>query len=109
MINYGDDELLANPFAFAAPAPVAPAMLAPATAPVVQAAAPVVQAAAPTGSRRGDVQPAPTGPSNAQIQAGVIDVPKPPAILAEEQRLGGKQLEPIYAQGTITRGRGGAS
>jgi hypothetical protein len=56
-----------------------------------------------------DSRPAPSGPSNAQIQAGIIDVPKPPAILAEEQRLGGKQLEPIYAQGTISRGQGGAS
>lgn len=109
MINYGDDELLANPFAFAAQAPAAPAMLAPVAAPVVQAAAPVAPVAAPTGSRRGDVQPAPTGPSNDQIKAGIVEVPKPPAILAEEQRLGGKQLEPIYAQGTISRGRGGAS
>ena len=102
MINYGDDELLANPFAFAAQAPAAPAMLAP-------VAAPVAPVAAPTGARRGDVQPAPTGPSNDQIRAGIVEVLKPPAILAEEQRLGGKQLEPIYAQGTISRGRGGAS
>jgi hypothetical protein len=35
---------------------------------------------------------------------GIIDVPKPPAILAEEQRLGGKQLEPIYAEETVGRG-----
>ena len=48
--------------------------------------------------------PAPAGPSYSQIQAGIIDVPKPPAILAEEQRLGGKQLEPIYAEETIGRG-----
>ena len=44
MINYGDDELLANPFAFAAQAPVAPAMLAPVSAP----AAPVAASQVPT-------------------------------------------------------------
>jgi len=40
---------------------------------------------------------------------GVVDVPKPDAILAEQARLGGKEIEPIYAQTTNTRGRGGAS
>jgi hypothetical protein len=85
----------------AAPASVSPAMLAP-------VAAPVIQAAAPTGSRRGDVQPAPTGPSNEQIQEGIVDVPKPPEILALEKKLG-REVVPIYAQGTISRGRGGAS
>jgi len=58
----------------------------------------------PGGNRPERNTPAPAGPSNAQIQAGIIDVPKPPAILAEEQRLGGKQLEPIYAEETIGRG-----
>lgn len=79
------------------------------TAPVVQAAAPAALVAPPLAelgpSRRGDVQPAPTGPSQQYMKAGIIDVPKPPAILAEEQRLGGKQLEPIYAQGKVERGR----
>ena len=114
VINYGDEEFRANqkmlrsmsndavsnPFAFAAPAPVAPAMLAP-------VAAPVVQPDATTWSRRGDVQPAPTGPSNAQIQEGIVDVPKPPEILALEQKLG-REVVPIYAQGEVQRGRGAA-
>jgi len=52
--------------------------------------------------------PAPAGPSNEQIQAGIIDVPKTPEILALEQKLG-RPVEPVYAQGTISRGRGGAS
>jgi len=38
---------------------------------------------------------------------GKIDVPKPPEILAEEKRLGGKELEPIYAKGNAGGGRGG--
>jgi hypothetical protein len=40
---------------------------------------------------------------------GIVEAPKPPAILAEEQRLGGKELEPVYAETTVSRGRGGAS
>ena len=40
---------------------------------------------------------------------GIVETPKPPAILAEEQRLGGKELEPVYAETTVSRGRGGAS
>lgn len=48
--------------------------------------------------------PAPAGPSYSEIQAGIIDVPKPASILAEEKRLGGKELEPIYAETTIGRG-----
>jgi len=52
--------------------------------------------------------PSVQGPSNEQIQAGIVDVPKPPEILALEQKLG-RPVEPIYAQGTISRGRGGAS
>jgi hypothetical protein len=35
---------------------------------------------------------------------GVVDVPKPDAILAEQARLGGKEIEPIYAEETIGRG-----
>lgn len=40
---------------------------------------------------------------------GIIETPKPPAVLAEEKRLGGKELEPVYAETTVSRGRGGAS
>ena len=145
VINYGDDDLRANqrmmrslsndavsnPFAFAAPAPVAP-VAAPVAAP---ATAPVVQAAAPVGSRRGDVGPPPLsqtqgfgmvpvyqetrggrGPllgyqfdESVAAQQGIVETPKPPAILAEEKRLGGKELEPVYAETTVSRGRGGAS
>jgi hypothetical protein len=97
--NDSTEDFQYNPFV--SQVPISPAMLAP-------VAAPVLQAAAPTGSRRGDVQPAPIGPSNEQIQAGIIDVPKTPEILALEQKLG-RPVEPVYAQGTISRGRGGAS
>jgi len=38
---------------------------------------------------------------------GIIEVPKPASILAEEQRLG-KQFETIYHQDIISRGRGGS-
>ena len=40
---------------------------------------------------------------------GIVETPKPPAVLAEEKRLGGKELEPVYAETTVSRGRGGAS
>jgi hypothetical protein len=39
---------------------------------------------------------------------GIVPTPKPAAILAEQERLGGKEIEPVYAQGTISRGRGGS-
>jgi len=52
--------------------------------------------------------PSVQGPSNEQIQAGIVDVPKPPEILAIEKKLG-REVEPVYAQGTIYRGSGGAS
>ena len=157
VINYGDDELRANqrmmrslsndavsnPFAFAAQAPVAPAMLAPVAAPVAAPAAPVAAAQAPTAremmngvGRDGQVSPlsqtqgygmvpvyqaqqsrgADRGPPVLigyefnPYEAGLttVDTPKPPAILAVEQQLGGKQLEPIYATYTAPRkGRGG--
>lgn len=42
--------------------------------------------------------------SSVAARQGKIDVPKPPEILAEEKRLGGKELEPIYAKETIGRG-----
>ena len=48
-------------------------------------------------------------PSWMEVRKGIIDVPKPPAILAEEQRLGGKQLEPVYAKGDAGGGRGGGN
>ena len=48
-------------------------------------------------------------PSFLEVRQGKIDVPKPPAILAEEQRLGGKQLEPVYAKGDAGGGRGGGN
>ena len=48
-------------------------------------------------------------PSFLEVRKGKIDVPKPPAILAEEQRLGGKQLEPVYAKGDAGGGRGGGN
>ena len=124
-INYEDDELITNPFAFAEQAPVFTPVSAPvvqAAAPVVQAAAPVVQAAAPAAlvapplaelgpSRRGDVQPAPTGQvfdQQAAIRRGIIEVPKPPEIVAEEKRIG-REIVPFYQTGSIERGQGGAS
>ena len=158
VINYGDDELRANqrmmrslsndavsnPFAFAAQAPVAPAMLAPVAAPVAAPAAPVAAAQAPTAremmngvGRDGQVSPLSQtqgygmvpvyqaqqgrGPDRGPpvligyefnpYKAGLttIDTPKPESILAVEQQLGGKQLEPIYATYTQPgRGRGGS-
>lgn len=39
---------------------------------------------------------------------GIIDIPKPDAILAEQARLGGKNIEPIYAETTVSRGHGGS-
>lgn len=39
---------------------------------------------------------------------GIIDIPKPDAILAEQARLGGKDIEPIYAETTVSRGPGGS-
>jgi len=39
---------------------------------------------------------------------GIVPTPKPAAILAEQERLGGKEIEPVYAQGTISRGQGGS-
>ena len=133
MKNYGDDELIANPFAFAAQAPAAPAMAAPVAAPVIQAdasAAKPVLNSQPIGrdgslgtysqvqgpkmrpvysgvNRNGDL----TGflGYEQDPSQGVVDVPKPDAILAEQARLGGKEIEPIYAQTTNTRGIGGAS
>jgi hypothetical protein len=147
-INYEDDELITNPFAFAEQAPV----LTPVSAPVVQAAAPAVQAAAPVVpvatqaptaremmngvGRDGQVSPlsqtqgygmvpvyqaqqsrgADRGPpvligyefNPYEARLTTIDTPKPESILAVEQQLGGKQLEPIYATYTQPgRGRGG--
>jgi hypothetical protein len=130
------NDAVSNPFAFAAPAPVAPAMLAPVAAPVAAAQAPtaretrdgvgrdgqvaalsqtkgygmvpVYQAQQSRGADRGP--PVLIGYEFNPLAAGLttVDTPKPPAILAEEQRLGGKQLEPIYATYTQPgRGRGG--
>ena len=135
MINYGDDELLANPFAFAAQAPVAPAMLAPVSAPVAAAQAPtaremmdgvgkdgqvpalsmtqgygmvpVYQAQQGRGPDRGP--PVLMGYEFNPYEAGLttVDTPKPAAILAEEKRLG-KEMEPTYATYTAPRkGPGG--
>lgn len=39
---------------------------------------------------------------------GIVETPKPAAILAEEQRLGGKEIEPVYATAEVSRGRGGS-
>ena len=135
MKDYADDELIANPFAFAAPAPVAPAMLAPVAAPVAayqaptaremrdgvgkdgQVAAlsqtqgygmvPVYKAQEGRGPDRG--QPVLMGYEFNPYEAGLttVDVPKPAAILAEEKRIG-KEMEPTYATYTAPRkGPGG--
>ena len=149
VINYGDDELRANqkmlrsmsndavsnPFAFAAPAPVAPAMLAPVAAPVAayqaptaremrdgvgkdgQVAAlsqtqgygmvPVYKAQEGRGPDRGP--PVLMGYEFNPYEAGLttVDTPKPAAILAEEKRIG-KEMEPTYATYTAPRkGPGG--
>ena len=135
MQDYADDELIANPFAFAAPAPVAPAMLAPVAAPVAayqaptaremrdgvgkdgQVAAlsqtqgygmvPVYKAQEGRGPDRG--QPVLMGYEFNPYEAGLttVDVPKPAAILAEEKRIG-KEMEPTYATYTAPRkGPGG--
>ena len=131
MINYGDDELLANPFAFAAQAPVAPAMLAPVSAPVAAAQAPTAREMMNGVGRDGQVSPLSQtqgygmvpvyqaqqgrGPEREgergllgyefnPIAAGLttVDVPKPPAILAEEKRIG-KPMEATYATFTAPR------
>jgi len=135
MINYGDDELLANPFAFAAQAPAAPAMAAPVAAPVAADQAPtaretrdgvgkdgqvsalsqtqgygmvpVYQAQQSRGADRGP--PVLMGYEFNPYEAGLttVDTPKPPAILAEEKRIG-KEMEPTYATYTAPRkGPGG--
>lgn len=44
----------------------------------------------------------------AAAKQGIIKTPKPAAILAEEQRLGGKEIEPVYATAEVSRGRGGS-
>lgn len=46
--------------------------------------------------------------AQAAAKQGVIETPKPAAILAEEQRLGGKEIEPVYATAEVSRGRGGS-
>ena len=131
MINYGDDELLANPFAFAAQAPVAPAMLAPVSAPVAAYQAPTAREMMNGLGRDGQVaslsqtqgygmapvyeEPQGRGPEREgergllgyefnPIAAGLttVDVPKPPAILAEEKRIG-KPMEATYATFTAPR------
>lgn len=131
-INYEDDELITNPFAFAEQAPVnyldsglsaevASAMAAGANSRIAEllaqtsAAAPAALVAPPLAelgpSRRGDVQPAPTGQvfdQQAAIRRGIIEVPKPPEIVAEEKRIG-REIVPFYQTGSIERGQGGAS
>jgi len=135
MQDYADDELIANPFAFAAQAPTAPAMAAPVAAPVAayqaptaretrdgvgkdgQVAAlsqtqgygmvPVYQAQEGRGLDRGP--PVLMGYEFNPYEAGLttVDVPKPAAILAEEKRIG-KEMEPTYATYTAPRkGPGG--
>ena len=161
MVNDSNDsegDFQFNPFAFAAPAPVAPAMLAPVAAPVAapaapvaapyvepaaMPAAPVAAAQAPTAremmdgvGRDGQVAalsqtqgygmvpvyqaqqgrgadrgpPVLMGYEFNPLAAGLttVDTPKPPAILAEEKRIG-KEMEPTYATYTAPRGQGGES
>jgi hypothetical protein len=132
MINYEDDELITNPFAFAEQAPVnyldsglsaevASAMAAGANSSIADllaqtsTAAPAALVAPPLAelgpSRRGDVQPAPLGQvfdEQAAIRRGIIEVPKPPEIVAEEKRIG-REIVPFYQTGSIERGQGGAS
>jgi len=122
MINYGDDELLANPFAFAAQAPVAPAMLAPvAQAPVAPVAAPrrsdqtmysqtqeygMVPVYEQQGGRAGERgEPVFLGYEFNPIAAGleILEAPKPVGVIAEEKRLG-TTMEPIYQTYTTPRG-----
>lgn len=70
---------------------------------------PVYQAPQSRGADRGP--PVLIGYEFNPYKAGLttVDTPKPPAILAVEQQLGGKQLEPIYATYTQPgRGRGGS-
>jgi len=135
MQDYADDELIANPFAFAAQAPAAPAMAAPVAAPVAayqaptaremrdgvgkdgQVAAlsqtqgygmvPVYKAQEGRGPDRGP--PVLMGYEFNPYEAGLttVDTPKPAAILAEEKRIG-KEMEPTYATYTAPRkGPGG--
>ena len=136
-INYEDDDLITNPFAFAAQAPVAPAMLAPVSAPVAAAQAPTAREMMNGLGRDGQVSPLSQTPGYGMapvyeepqgrgperegergllgyefnpIAAGLttVDVPKPPAILAEEKRIG-KPMEATYATFTAPRGQGGES
>ena len=130
-INYEDDELITNPFAFAAQAPVAPAMLAPVSAPVAAYQAPTAREMMDGVGRDGQVSPLSQTPGYGMapvyeepqgrgperegergllgyefnpIAAGLTieDVPKPAAILAEEKRIG-KPMEATYATFTAPR------
>ena len=126
MQDYADDELIANPFAFAAQAPVAPAMLAPVAAPAAQpmmasgpigrdggqaaglsptqgyGMVPVYQSQGRMSERKDEfgnpLEPVLLGYKFNPIAAGLTieDAPKPAAILAEEKRIG-KPMEATYA------------